>query len=152
MAIFLKAIYRFNAIPIKIPTQFFAVMDRTILKLIWNNNRTRIVKIILNNKRTSEGITIPDLKTYRAILIKTAWYWYSGRKVDQWNRTEVPEMNAPTYGLLIFDKGVKTIQWKKSIFNKWCWFNWRSACRKCKWTHYYLLVQSSNPSGSRNST
>ena len=38
-------------------------------------------------------------------------------------------MNAHTYGH--FDKRSKTIQWKKdSIFNKWCWFNWLSACRK----------------------
>jgi hypothetical protein len=40
-------------------------------------------------------------------------------------------MNPHTYGHLIFDKGAKTIQWKEdSIFNKWCWFNWRSACRR----------------------
>jgi hypothetical protein len=47
---------------------------------------------------------------------------------------EDPEMNPYAYGAhLIFDKGAKTVQWKKdSIFNKWCWFNWQSTYRKRK--------------------
>jgi hypothetical protein len=74
---------------------------------------------------------MPDRKLYYwAIVIKTAWYWYSDRLVDQWNRIKDPEMNPHTYGLLIFKKGAKTIQWKKdSIFNKWCCHNWRLTCR-----------------------
>jgi hypothetical protein len=77
---------------------------------------------------------MPDLKLYyRAIVIKTLWYWYSDRQVDQWNRTEDLEMNPHIYGRLIFDKGAKTIQWKKdSIFNKWCWLNWQLACRRIR--------------------
>jgi hypothetical protein len=76
---------------------------------------------------------MPDLKLYyRAIVIKkTPWYWYSDKQVDQWNRIENPEMNPHTYGHLIFDKGAKTIQWKKdSIFNKWCQHNWQLPCRR----------------------
>ena len=132
MDILLKAIYRFNAIPTKIPTQFFTEVERAICKLIWNIKKPRIAKTILNNKRTSGGITMPDLKLYfRAIVIKIVWYWYSNRQVDQWNRIEDADMNPPTYSHLIFDKGAKTIQWKKdSIFNKWYWHNWRLSCRR----------------------
>jgi hypothetical protein len=74
---------------------------------------------------------MPDLKLYyRAIVIKTSWYWYSNRQVDQWNRIEDPVMDPHTYGHLIFDKGAKTIQWKKD--NKWCWYKWQLSCRRMR--------------------
>jgi hypothetical protein len=105
-----KAIYRFNAKPIKISTQFFTELERAICKFIWNNIKPRITKSVLNNKRTSGGNTIPDLKIYyRLILIKTVLYWCNDRQVDQCNRIEDPEINLYNCGYLIFDKGAKTI-------------------------------------------
>jgi hypothetical protein len=142
MPILLEATKRFNAIPIKISTQFFINLERTVCKLIWKKKKNRIAKIILNNKRTSGGIIIPDLKLYyRAIVIKNCMvlvHRQAGKSME-----EGPEMNLHTYGHLIFDKGAKTIQWKKdSIFNIWCWFNWRSTLEECKLIHSYVLLQA----------
>ena len=97
---------------------------------------------------------MPDLKLYyRAIMIKNAWYWYSDRQVDQWNRTENPEMNPHTYGHLIFDKGAKTIKWKKTVFS----MNGAGVTdyyhvTQCEFSHSYCLAKSSSLSGSRKST
>jgi hypothetical protein len=63
-----------------------------------------IIKTVLNNVRTSGGITIPDLKLYyRTIVIRTTWYWYRDRQVDQQNRIGDPEVNPHIYGHLIFE-------------------------------------------------
>jgi hypothetical protein len=73
MAVLPKAIYKFIAIPIKIPNQFFLELERVICKFIWNNKKPRISETILNNKRTTGRVAIPDLNCYyRAIVIKTA--------------------------------------------------------------------------------
>jgi len=62
MAILPNTIYRFNTRPIKISTQFLQTLKEQFSTSYGKNKNPRIAKTILNNKRTSEGITVPDLK------------------------------------------------------------------------------------------
>ena len=119
MSIQPKAIYRFNAIPITLPTVFFRELKQIISQFVWKyktktktkNHKPSNSQSSLEKKTGTGGINLPVFRLYyKATVIKIIWHWHKDRNIDQRNKIENPEISPHTCGHLIFHKGGKNIQ------------------------------------------
>ena len=120
MTILTNAIYRFNAIPIKLPMAFFTELEQTISQFIWKHKRCQAAKAVLRKKNGAGEINLPDFK----VILQSCSYQDSmvlaqRQKYKPIEQDRKPRNKPCTYRYLIFDKGGKNIQWgKDSLFNK----------------------------------
>ena len=112
MIVLSQTVCKLNAVPIKLPMIFFKELEQIISQFVWKYKRPQIAKSILRKKNGTGGIILPSFRLfYKAIVIKTVWYWHKDRNIDQCNKMESLEINPQTYRHL--DKGGKTTQWRK---------------------------------------
>ena len=98
MTILPKLIYLLGAIPINLPKNFFTELENTITKFIWKNIRSRISREIMQKNVKEGDLAVPDLKlNYKAVILKTIWYWLRDRREDQWNRLGVNDLSKTVY-------------------------------------------------------
>ena len=124
MSILPKAVYRFSAIPMKLPMVFFTELEQIISRFVWKYKKPRIAKAILRKKNGTGGINLPDFRLYykATVMILAQQQKYRSMEQNRKPRDKSTHLWTP--------RG-KNIQWSKdNLFNKWCWENWATTCKR----------------------
>ena len=124
--------------PYQITNGIFYRTRTNASQFIWKHKRPKVAKAVLRQKSEAGEINLPDFRLYyKATVIRTIYYWNKNRNIDQWKKIESPEINPCIYGYLIFYKGGKNMQWGKDrLFNKQCWENLTTTCKRMKLEHF----------------
>ena len=141
MNILPKAVYRFNAIPIKLPMAFFMGLEQIILKFVWKKNPNN--QNNLENEEQSWRNHTPWLQNIlqshshqnRMVLTHTH---KKNRRIDKYYKIESPEVSPHTSGQSM-TKEARIYNIEKSLFNKWCWEKWTATCKRMKLEHSLAL-------------
>ena len=139
MTILPNAIYRFHAIPIKLPIAFFTVLKQKISQSIWKHKRPRIAKAVLRKKNGAGSINLSWLQmiqqsySHQDCMVLTQNQKYRPMEQDRKPR------NKPTHlwRAYFWQRRQEYIQWDKdSFFNKLCWDKWTVTCKRIKLEHF----------------
>ena len=124
----IKAIYRFNAIPIKLSMVFFHRTRTNFFLICMETHKTLNSQNSLEKNRAG-GIMLPEFRLYyKVTIIKTAWHCHKIRHIHQRHRIESSDIQSWTYGQLIYNKN--TQYRKENLFNKCYWENWTATCKR----------------------
>ena len=79
------------------------------------------------------------------------WHWRKNRHLEQWNKTESPNINPCIHGQLIYDNGAKNIKWgKDTLFKVWCWENQTATLQTTILYHAQKFTQNGVAQNNRN--